>query len=57
MVQLRRMLLNNGLLHDCSVLFYIDDWIIMGASEQLVRNKMAAFDKAMSELGLSLASH
>jgi hypothetical protein len=54
MVELRRMLLNNGLLHDCSVLVYIDDWIIMGASEQLVRSNMEAFDKAMSELGFRL---
>ncbi len=54
MCQLRAMLLSKGILHDCAVLVYIDDWIIMGATEELVRVNMEYFDKAMTSLGFKL---
>ncbi len=38
------MLLDKGLLFDCALLVYIDDWIIMAATEELVRANMQSFD-------------
>jgi hypothetical protein len=40
MCELRRMLIHNGLFDQCAVLVYIDDWIILGSSERLVRDNM-----------------
>ena len=54
MVELRRMLLRNGLFQSCTVLVYIDDWILLGPNEGVVRENMTAFDKAMTELGFCL---
>jgi hypothetical protein len=45
------MLIDNGLFDQCAVLVYIDDWIILGSSEQLVRDNMTRFDDAMTKLG------
>jgi hypothetical protein len=36
------------------VLVYIDDWILLGPNEGVVRENMTAFDKAMTELGFCL---
>ncbi len=33
---------------------YIDDWIVMGATKELVRVNMEASDKAMTSLGFKL---
>ncbi len=42
------------MLNECAVLVYIDVWIIMGATRELVRVNMEAFDKAMTSLGFKL---
>ena len=54
MCELRAMLLAKGLLFDCAVLVYIDDWIIMAATEELVRANMQSFDTAMKALKVKL---
>ncbi len=33
---------------------YLDDWILLGDSEELVRENMIMFDKAMTSLGFKL---
>ena len=33
---------------------YIDDWLIMGQSEEVVRRNMEAFDSALTKLGFKL---
>ncbi len=54
MCELRRMLLDTGLLNECAVLVYIDDWVILAATEQLVRVNMDHFVRVMTELGFKI---
>ena len=43
------------ILRRCGViLVYIDDWILLGASEDVIRMNMEAFDMAMTSLGFKL---
>ena len=54
MVELRRLLLDKGLLFDCAVLVYIDDWILLAATEELVLRNMQSFNSVLTSLGLKI---
>ncbi len=48
------MLIDNGLFVQYAALVYIDDWIMMASTPELVKTNMDYFDVAVTKLGFKL---
>ena len=53
MCELRRMLYASGLI-DCVSFVYIDDWLLLAPTREILVNNMLAFENAMIRMGICL---
>jgi hypothetical protein len=54
MCELRQCLLAQGILSDCAVLVYIDDWLLLAPTREGLLRNMQQFEQTMQRLGFHL---